>query len=241
MSEGKLFTSERNDAPAITPGRFASVARLREGRMSILPLDTAGREAAAQRRTLFVACLGGRGTPRSAVDARKAPVSPNGHGPSGHLSVAASARGPSLFAAKQEKAFSLVFPPSPPSLPQRAFPSGTCGSDLPYLLSYYVKLVLAGPGRAPRSWSAAAPAGHTSRNALTHLWSLSRGGVYSTAQTLPEIWPGMRVFYFWKKQTARAARAARPSVNGKPALFPRSDRPYGWKCTVFQTEILYKG
>ena len=58
---------------------------------------------------------------RSAVDARKAPASPNGHGPPGRLSVAASAGGPSLFAAKREKAFPNTFPPSPPSLPQRAF------------------------------------------------------------------------------------------------------------------------
>ena len=52
---------------------------------------------------------------------------------------------------------------------------------------------------------------------------------------------GMKVVCFFQKQTARAARAARLNVNGKPALFPRNDRPYGWKCTVFQTEnALYK-
>ena len=30
--------------------------------------------------------------------------------------------------------------------------------------------------------------------------------------------------------------AARPEVSGENALFPRNDRPYGWKCTVFQAE-----
>ena len=38
---------------------------------------------------IYCVCLGGRGTPRSAVDVRKAPASPNGHGPPGRLSVAA--------------------------------------------------------------------------------------------------------------------------------------------------------
>ena len=61
---------------------------------------------------------------RSAVDARKAPASPNGHGPVGRLSVAASAGGPSRFAAKREKVFPSSFPPSPPSFPQRAFTGG---------------------------------------------------------------------------------------------------------------------
>ena len=31
--------------------------------------------------------------------------------------------------------------------------------------------------------------------------------------------------------------AARPKVSGKTAFFPRNDRPYGWKCEAFQTEI----
>ena len=65
--------------------------------------------------------LRGRETKRFAVDVRKAPVSPNGHGPEGRLSVTVSAEGPSLFAAKREKAFSSSFPPSLLSLPQRAF------------------------------------------------------------------------------------------------------------------------
>ena len=53
--------------------------------------------------TLFVACLGGRETPRSAVDVRKAPASPNGHGPAGRLSVA-------------------PFPPSHPPFPSALLP-----------------------------------------------------------------------------------------------------------------------
>ena len=90
--------------------------------------------------TLFVACLGERETPRSAVDVRKAPASPNGHGPAGRLSVA-------------------PFSPSPPSLPQRAFTgeeSKTRGTLVPkasgvytvclvYLLKLFVKFVLTGP------------------------------------------------------------------------------------------------
>ena len=78
--------------------------------MPVTPIGVAG-----------IGLSGGRGTPRSAVDVRKAPSSPNGHGPPGRLSVAAGAGGPSLFAAKREKAFSSIFPPGPPSLPQRAF------------------------------------------------------------------------------------------------------------------------
>ena len=56
------------------------------------------------RRTI---CLGGREAPRAAVNACKAPASPNRHG-YGRLSVAPRAGGASL-------------PPKPPSLPQRAF------------------------------------------------------------------------------------------------------------------------
>ena len=41
--------------------------------------------------------------------------------------AAAGARGPSLFAAKREKAFPSSFPPSPPSLPRRAFTKETYG------------------------------------------------------------------------------------------------------------------
>ncbi len=84
--------------------------------------------------------LGGREPPRSAVDARKASAAPNGHGPAGRLSVD-------------------PFPPSPPSLPQRAFigeEAGTRGNPTPkskwsmycflfYLLKLFVKFVLTGP------------------------------------------------------------------------------------------------
>ena len=104
---------------------------------------------------IYCVCLGGRGTPRSAVDVRKAPASPNGHGPPGRLSVAAGAGGPSLFAAKREKAFLSSFPPSPPSLPPRAFTrerqgyeasppqkaSGARSVCLPYMLNYLQNLL----------------------------------------------------------------------------------------------------
>ena len=86
--------------------------------------------------TLFAACLGEREPPRSAVDARKAPSSPNGHGlrppfgrallsmpvrllrrPTGTASGRPSDRclrgWPSIFAATREKAFSSIFPPKP--------------------------------------------------------------------------------------------------------------------------------
>ena len=44
-------------------------------------------------------------------------------------------------------------------------------------------------------------------------------------------------FTFEKRLNARRRHsAARPKVNGKTALFPRNDRPYGLKCEAFQTE-----
>ena len=44
-------------------------------------------------------------------------------------------------------------------------------------------------------------------------------------------------FNFEKGETRRRQHsAARPKVSGKTAFFPRNDRPYGLKCTAFQTE-----
>ena len=66
-----------------------------------------------------------------AVDACKAPLSPNGHGPAGRLSGRLSAGGPRLFAAVQEKAFSSFFPPSPHSFPSTLLRKRVRGTGQP--------------------------------------------------------------------------------------------------------------
>ena len=91
--------------------------------------------------------LGGRGTPRSAVDARKAPLSPNGHG----------LRPP--FGRRQRWRGSPS-PQAPHSFPSALLPgeksgtrgnpaskaSETCMGYIDYLLKLFVKLVLTDPG-----------------------------------------------------------------------------------------------
>ena len=60
--------------------------------------------------------------------------------------------------------------------------------------------------------------------------------------SLRKGWPSrvgsdLECFNFEKGETRRRRHsAARPKVSGKTAFFPRNDRPYGLKCTAFQTE-----
>ena len=99
-------------APA--PARFCRAARCcRLSPLLLGPLNT-------------IRCqLEGKENPRAAVDARKAPSSPNGHGlrpPFGR----SSAGEPSLFAAEREKVFLSSFPSSPPDARRKPGASGTC-------------------------------------------------------------------------------------------------------------------
>lgn len=80
---------------------------------------------AGGRAPLLCAC------PISAVDARKAPSSPNGHGPVGRLSVA-PAREAQLFRSEARKGVFVIFPPSLPS-PARFYQEKReeCGANRP--------------------------------------------------------------------------------------------------------------
>ena len=78
--------------------------------------------------TLFTACLGEREPPHSAVDARKPPSSPNGHGLRSPVG-SSPARVAQSFCGKARKGVLVDLPPpSPPSLPQRAFMGGRVGN-----------------------------------------------------------------------------------------------------------------
>ena len=96
----------------------------------------ARREAPTRRKPCAPAnairCLfWGTGNPRPAVDACKAPASPNRHGPAGRLSVALCTGG-GAFSQRRAKRRSRHPPPKPPSLLQalllEPFPFATQGA-----------------------------------------------------------------------------------------------------------------
>ncbi len=151
---------------------------------------------------------------RSAVDVRKAPSSPNGHGPPGRLSVAAGAGG-GLLPPKPPHPFPSALLPGEES-GKRGNPasmtSGACRGDKNYLLKLFVKLVLTGP----RTFSVCklyGPAFH-GKNAVFPL------GFGRTALCSPPRVPDSSP----PRQTANSATG--PSRAGRPARPTAADRAW---------------